>query len=515
MKNFKFLCALLLTALTFAACSNDGIITPEPSTPQTADEGIPFRAVFGVKNGTSRALSDPDNGTLTASWALGEQIAIVFGGNKYTAEVTEVDDDGNATVTATLPSSTPNNQAATFIYPASAANGSGLRSDILASQDGTLETLSKKFDVATAEGRIIIDDGTAQPNGTVSLKNQFAICNFQFKDENGSLMNTITKVTITDLSTSEIISVRTPSLLSDVYVAMKPSKNSTKFEVDNCLGIYQKTSNANLRAGKFYRATLTASLSGNSPRAIPFTFEAKKENTVVEFDNKSNVNLQYSKNDGEWTDCSAGVSITLEAIGDKVSFRGDNTIFTDGMARIFSFGEGGEVYIYGNIMSLLESTTFATATELKAPSVFHGLFWLASQLYSHPTEELLLPATSLTPCCYQNMFVYCTNLTKAPDLPATTLANACYSDMFLYCTNLTKAPDLPATTLVDNCYSNMFSGCTNLTSVKCLATNLSAPNCTTGWLDEVATIGTFTKAAGVSWSTGFNGIPDGWTVLEE
>lgn len=29
----------------------------------------------------------------------------------------------------------------------------------------------------------------------------------------------------------------------------------------------------------------------------------------------------------------------------------------------------------------------------------------------HPTEELLLPATSLTSRCYQNMFVYCTNLT--------------------------------------------------------------------------------------------------------
>lgn len=87
--------------------------------------------------------------------------------------------------------------------------------------------------------------------------------------------------------------------------------------------------------------------------------------------------------------------------------------------------------------------------------------------------------------------------------------------MFTSCTNLTKAPDLPATTLVEDCYSYMFYGCTNMNSVKCLATNLSASNCTTSWLDEVATIGTFTKAAGVSWGTGFSGIPDGWTVLEE
>ena len=220
MKDFKFLCTLLLMGLTFSACSN---IIDEITPSESPDQGITFKAVFGVKNGTTRALTDPDDGTLTASWAVGEEIAIVFGGNKYTAEVTEVDDEGNATVSATLPSSTPNNQAVFFIYPASAANGNGLRTDLLSNQDGTLATLSSTLDVAAANGTLVVDGDAAQPNGTVTLQNQFAICKFQFTDENDQAITDITRVTITDLSTTEVITVTTPSAQPAVYVAMQPS----------------------------------------------------------------------------------------------------------------------------------------------------------------------------------------------------------------------------------------------------------------------------------------------------
>ena len=257
MKDFKFLCTLLLTALAFSACSNDEIVEPESNQPVT--DGITFTAVFSVKNGTTRALNDPGDGTLTASWAVDEEIAIIFGGNKYTATVTDVDDGGNATVTATLPLDTPNNQAVTFIYPASAADGSGLRSDLLSSQDGTLATLSSNLDVASAEGNIVVYGGTAQPNGTVTLVNQFAICKFQFTDESDQAIEDITRLFITDLSTTEKITVTTPSAQSAVYVAMLPSNNSTKFEMETGSGkIYQKIASAHLEAGMFYHPSLQA-----------------------------------------------------------------------------------------------------------------------------------------------------------------------------------------------------------------------------------------------------------------
>ena len=91
--------------------------------------------------------------------------------------------------------------------------------------------------------------------------------------------------------------------------------------------------------------------------------------------------------------------------------------------------------IYGNIMSLVDEEGFATATTLTANNAF-------SQLFSNYTtlkdaSGLLFPATTLTNYCYQNMFIYCSNLTAAPVLPATTLADYCYSNMFSECTSLT------------------------------------------------------------------------------
>jgi len=69
--------------------------------------------------------------------------------------------------------------------------------------------------------------------------------------------------------------------------------------------------------------------------------------------------------------------------------------------------------------------------------------------------------------------------------------------------------------LASKCYERMFEGCTNLNLIKCLATNISATSCTNNWVNGVAASGTFTKAASMSgWSTGNNGIPSGWTVVD-
>jgi hypothetical protein len=113
------------------------------------------------------------------------------------------------------------------------------------------------------------------------------------------------------------------------------------------------------------------------------------------------------------------------------------------------------------------------------------------------------------------MFQYCSGLTTAPELPATTLAQNCYASMFNYCTSLTTAPELPATTLANSCYYNMFRGCTSLNYIKCLATDISATNCTTNWVSNVASSGTFVKAASMTdWTTDTSGIPEGWTVQD-
>ena len=147
-----------------------------------------------------------------------------------------------------------------------------------------------------------------------------------------------------------------------------------------------------------------------------------------------------------------------------------------------------------------------------ADSCYNGMFYECTNLTTAPA----LPVTTLATECYQYMFYGCIRLVNAPTLPATTLATGCYECMFEGCTNLKNAPELPATKLADRCYGGMFYKCTKLNYIKCLATNISPKDCTYIWVYKVANIGTFVKAASItSWTRGDNGIPKGWTVINE
>ena len=157
-------------------------------------------------------------------------------------------------------------------------------------------------------------------------------------------------------------------------------------------------------------------------------------------------------------------------------------------------------------------TSLTTAPALPATTLdrvcYANMFNGCTSLTAAPAQ---LPALTLAQQCYQNMFDGCTSLTTAPALPAETLANYCYQYMFRNCTSLTTAPTLPATTLASGCYANMFNGCSNLSSITCLATSIGTGT-TSNWVNGVAGTGTFTKASGVNWTTGVNGIPEDWEV---
>ena len=142
---------------------------------------------------------------------------------------------------------------------------------------------------------------------------------------------------------------------------------------------------------------------------------------------------------------------------------------------------------------------------------YQAMFYNCTSLTVAPDLSVLTTVAY----CYHTMFYGCTSLVDAPKLPATTLTNYCYYAMFQRCTAILTAPDLPATTLANYCYQLLFQGCSSLSSVRCLATDISATDCTKNWMYGVASSGTFTKATGVTWATGVNGIPSNWSVNEE
>lgn len=253
----------------------------------------------------------------------------------------------------------------------------------------------------------------------------------------------------------------------------------------------------------YTRETESCDYNKPNPLATPFTIEMLEDGQISTYP----PSISYSLNGGAWVDVGQGEALSISlSSGDTVSFKGNSGV-------MFSWAITGAYNVYGNFMSLVCGDDFATATTL--PQDLHYFVEMLAHTSVVSAENLLLPATTLADRCYYQMFYDCTSLTTAPTiLPATTLAENCYDGMFAGCTSLTTAPALPATTLAPYCYSYMFQGCTSLNSITCLATDISAEGCTEEWVSGVASTGTFTKAASMSsWTTGVNGIPNGWTVV--
>ena len=226
------------------------------------------------------------------------------------------------------------------------------------------------------------------------------------------------------------------------------------------------------------------------PKAVPLTFEVLTNGTIkVSFPRNG---MKYSLNGGEKTAVPGGSEsdISVKA-GDIIEFYGNGSSYYNMGSDHTSFGGTAEVKVYGNIMSLLSETNFATATTLTAEQTFRELF----RSYSKLTD-----ASGLL-------------------LPAMTLTNNCYYEMFSSCSKLTTAPVLPATSLVSNCYRSMFSYCSKLSSVTCLATSgIDSNNSTYNWMlsagSQAAGDKTFTADKTAEWPNTGNGIPSGWTRVD-
>lgn len=294
--------------------------------------------------------------------------------------------------------------------------------------------------------------------------------------------------------------------------------------------------------------------------SMPFYVKALEDMTVSFTTNP----IQYSLDNEAWVDLPVGESTPTIAAGDKVYFKAEGLTPTSSEG-IGTFNIVGRCNLGGNIMSLLYGDDFVDKVYIGKEYFFYKLFYQQTSIVH--AGNLVLPATTLQPNCYKNMFNGCTSLTNAPKiLPATTLAKNCYQGMFRGCTSLVNAPELPATTLVDYCYESMFYDCTslvnapkilpatnlvdycyqymfygctslvtapvllarsldsyccqymfydctNLQYIKAMFTSAPSVHYTGSWVYGVKSVGTFVKSAAATWNvTGSNGIPSGWTI---
>lgn len=250
----------------------------------------------------------------------------------------------------------------------------------------------------------------------------------------------------------------------------------------------------------------------------------------------------YFRNVSESIVKNSSSSQTLFASGDKstnVKIGGDlHTIMFKHTDKIYTLNSYNFTYLFDNIPTLIDAsdlilpaTTLGYRSYCRMFRNCYNLKYAPKQLSvmtftNQESCELMfencynllsvpeLPATTLGYGCYKSMFKNCTSLNTVPELPATTLDEMCYLSMFQGCTSLTKAPELPALTLTDYCYYGMFQGCSSLNYIKCLATDISANNSTRNWVYGVPRTGEFVKHPDATWSSGVNGIPGGWTIID-
>ena len=249
----------------------------------------------------------------------------------------------------------------------------------------------------------------------------------------------------------------------------------------------------------------------------PLTFRATQNGSTVSLKKNGlpeGATFQTSRDGGNtWEDYTIDTAIALNT-GDEVSFRAKaDREFEQSDTKYFQFKMTGKIEARHNVMSLYRTSDFATY-ESVMKHAFYKLFKDCTSLIKAPA----LPATTLTQSCYSYMFNGCTSLTEAPALPATSLAETCYHGMFLGCTSLTEVPILQATRLGTRCYWIMFSGCSRLNEVHCYIPSSYSTEYVSvhadGWLEGVASTGTFYTNADADWPLGsISGIPENWTRI--
>lgn len=495
MKTIKSL-YLAALAMMMAACTSDEF-TQQPSQPEAdGSKGIPFTATISSKAAT-RAITEKDDGTLETSWGINEEVALIHEdskGNTVVDKMTVSAVDATtktATITGTITGSPANGDEVRLIFPYSAANENGeIRADLLNVQAGTLDYIQKNLDLRVSDlatpTKLKVTESNATIDGTATLKNELAIVKFSLTDGTSALAAESFK--ITDVDGQPIITVEPSPAASDLYVAMESTAPNTtqafgfvakKGDVNYCFS----KSGITIEASKYYQQTLALA----DMLHIPLTLEAAVAGAKVTFKVNDGYpepkDIEYSTDGVNWTAGNtggSGVEVTLTNVGDKVMFRGDNSYYSkkegDNPPTYNTISCTADCYVYGNIMSLINKTGFATLKKLTDTYTFNCLFYQNAHLKSS-AYTLELPATTLKDYCYRNMFSGCTSLVTPPALPAEELQKGCYSGMFYSCSALAIAPKLDATTLAENCYTIMFYDCSSLEKTPKLAATELKPDC--------------------------------------
>ena len=475
--------SLLLAVMLFSACT--GGKDPEPPMPSKTYT-LTVRADKG-SDAETRALSIDDGGKMIGEWATTDHVYVKKGNTWCTGYIQPQYAGTSTTLSGTISGvEIAVKDQLLLQFPRQTIDYTG--------QDGTLQTIAESYDYSSATATVTSVDGGQVSADAVTFSNQQAIVKFNLRTTSGTAIQASSlKIAAAGLKTSDgatgELTITPASPTAEIYAALSGISNATitlTATVGSETYRYERAG-VTFANGIYYPLTVKMKSHEEQQLGQPLTLEPTEDDTQITFINNAEGPVEFSRNLTNWVQIGSGEScnITVDA-GQQVYFRGNNaTYYPDSEPSLISCT--APCYVYGNVMSLVSATGYETLATLTEPNTFRRLFEDNANIISHPQKSLLLPATTLQPSCYRNMFSGCTSLTVAPTLPATALRA--------------------------NCYQAMFEGCSALARVKCLATNLSPTDCTTNWLSNVSATGVFIKnAAMTSWPKGDSGIPYDWQV---
>ena len=267
-KTFRFLsmAALLVVGAVMTGCSSEDNID-NPQQPANNDNVVTLTATVSLEGGAATRAIDGSTGAKT--FETGKQIAVIYkDGEGHTKKAVSTDftpltDATKATFTVTL-TNPASGSAIRYIYPATMAKDVAEEATItdddatidytglLGSQNGTLATLAD-YDLAVKDAAL---SGTNLP-ASASLENPLAICKFTLTDGSTGITSNVNSLTISDGTNTYAVS---PSGLSEIYVAMKPTTGKIAFTAATGSKTYFKTATGTTLAASTLYTNITVSM---------------------------------------------------------------------------------------------------------------------------------------------------------------------------------------------------------------------------------------------------------------
>ena len=226
--KYLSIAALVAVGAIMMGCNKLDIVTE-----QTQQEEEPV--ISNTVTLTTTVSLDAATKALTSggvkTFAVAEQMALVYKNTSGTtvkavsAALTAGDiASGSKSATFTFELTDPDrSENVTYIYPAAMANSDGtVNYDALATQNGTLATLSSSLDLATKTSA-----WNAGSLPAATLENQLAILALTLKNSTGSsdITSSITGLTLSD--GTKTYNVTREAVAGPIYVAIYPTANAT------------------------------------------------------------------------------------------------------------------------------------------------------------------------------------------------------------------------------------------------------------------------------------------------